>query len=261
MKQRDALLVLGAVVLATLVAAILFAGSLASASSADRGARRPGIFFDPRNSPPPIRTLVEEQRGAPIVLQPIVPLQRGLADTARDAAGYLLVLLGTSAALVLAREQVVSSYRASLGGWRTQLRVVGTGLAVIGVGASAGALAWIVFLGSLATVRAGPLGVPAALQFGLGVFSVVVVVAMLAGIVGFAAEAWRLGDALIGLPWLRRFAGVPPPLIALLGATLIYIAWQVPYAGTVAVLLAFAYALGAVVTARLQGSPQAVSAH
>ena len=160
MKQRDALLVLGAVVLATLVAAILFAGSLASASSADRGARRPGIFFDPRNSPPPIRTLVEEQRGAPIVLQPIVPLQRGLADTARDAAGYLLVLLGTSAALVLAREQVVSSYRASLGGWRTQLRVVGTGLAVIGVGASAGALAWIVFLGSLATVRAGPLGVP-----------------------------------------------------------------------------------------------------
>ena len=79
--------------------------------------------------------------------------------------------------------------------------------------------------------------------------------------VGFATEAWRLGDALIGLPWLRRFAGVPPPLIALLGASLIYIAWQVPYAGTVAVLLAFAYALGAVVTARLQGSPQAVSAH
>src|SRR5439155_1501551 len=82
-KQRDALLVLGAVVMATLVAAILFAGSLASASSADRGARRPGIFFDPRNSPPPIRTLVEEQRGAPIVLQPIVPLQRGLASRRR----------------------------------------------------------------------------------------------------------------------------------------------------------------------------------
>src|SRR5438132_8903529 len=37
--------------------------------------------------------------------QPILPVQRGLTDTARDAAGYLLTLLATSAALVLAREQ------------------------------------------------------------------------------------------------------------------------------------------------------------
>ena len=49
-------------------------------------------------------------------------------------------------------------------------------------------------------------------------------------------------------------ASVPAPLIALLGATLIYIAWQLPYLGAVAVIAALAYALGAVVTARLAHS-------
>src|SRR5439155_1315275 len=82
----------------------------------------------------------------------------------------------TSGALVLARDQVVGTYRASLGDWRSQLRVLLSGLAVIGVGASAAALSWIVFLGSVATLRnAGLVGVPAALQVGLGAFSVVLV--------------------------------------------------------------------------------------
>jgi hypothetical protein len=180
-------------------------------------------------------------------------MQRGLTDTARDAAGYLLTLLATSAALVLARDQVVSTYRASLGGWRSQVRVLLSGLAVIGVGLSAAALAWIVLLGSLSGLRnAGVVGVPAALQVGLAVFSVILVAAGLAALVGFAAASWRLGDAIFKARALRRYNGrVPAPLIALLGATLIYIAWQLPYLGALAVVGALAYALGAVVTARL----------
>jgi len=234
MKQREAMLVLAAVVLAVGVSAILLASSLASTQSAS--SQRPGIFFSPRNSPPPARSVIEAQRDLPAPLQPILPVQRGLTDTARDAAGYLLILLGTSAALVLARDQVVSTYRASLGGWRVQLRVLGSGLAVIGVGASAAALAWIVFLGSVSTFRNGGfIGVPAALQVGLAAFSVAIVVAGLAALVGFAAASWVL----------------------LLGATLIYIAWQLPYLGAFAVVAALAYALGAVVTARLAHSADA----
>lgn len=249
MKQRDAMLVLGAVILAVGVSALLLAGSLATARST--GARQ-RIFFDPRNSPPPALTVIDAQRGVPIALQPIVPLQRSVSDTARDAAGYLLILLGTSAALVLAREQVARTYRASLGDWRAQLRVLASGLAVLGVGASAAALAWIVFLGSVATFRNGPLGVPAALQVGLAAFSVALVVAGVAALIGFAAASWRLGDAVLGIDLFRRLGNtVPAPLIALLGATLIYVAWQLPYVGALAVVLALAYALGAVVMARL----------
>jgi hypothetical protein len=256
MKQRDALLVLGAVILAVGVSALLLAGSLATARA--NGARQ-RIFFDPRNSPLPALTVIEAERGVPGALQPIVPLQRGVSDTARDAAGYLLILLGTSAALVLARDQVLRTYRASLGDWRAQLRVLASGLAVLGVGASAAALSWIVFLGSVGGVRGGPLGVPAALQVGLAIFAVALVVAGVAALIGFAAAAWRLGDAVFGIQVLRRFAGVPAPLIALLGATLIYIPWQLPYVGAPAVVLALAYALGAVVTARLApaSTPQA----
>jgi len=248
MKQRDALIVLGAVMLAVAVSAILLAASLGTVASAERR-----IFFDARNSPPPARSVGEAQRGLPGALQPIVPVQRGLTDTARDAAGYLLTLLATSAALVLARDQVVGTYRASLGGWRSQLRVLLSGLAVIGVGASAAALAWIVFLGSVATLRnAGLVGVPAALQVGLAAFSVVLVLVGLATLVGFAAASWRLGDVLFQLRGLRRYAGrVPAPLIALLGATFIYISWQIPYLGAPAVVGALAYALGAVLTAHL----------
>src|SRR5437879_12046445 len=118
------------------------AASLGTLASAERR-----IVFDARTSPPPVRSVGDAQRGLPLALQPIVPVQRGLTDTARDAAGYLLILLATSGALVLARDQVVSTYRASFGGWRSQLRVLLSGLAVIGVGVSAAALAGIVFLG------------------------------------------------------------------------------------------------------------------
>jgi hypothetical protein len=257
MRQRDALLVLGAVMLAVGISAILLAASLGSAAAPGRR-----IFFDARTSPPPARSVLEAQRDLPGALQAIVPVQRGVTDTARDAAGYLLILLATSAALVLARDQVVSTYRASLGGWRSQVRVLLSGVAVIGVGISAAALTWIVFLSSLVRLRGvGVLGVPGALQVGLAAFSVVVVVAALAAVVGFAAASWRLGDALFSLRVLRRYAGkVPAPLIALLGASLIYIAWQIPYLGAIAVVGALAYALGAVVTARLAHSTRSPTA-
>src|SRR5437667_155722 len=82
------------------------------------------------------------------------------------------------------------------------------GVAVLGIGASAAALAWIVFLGSVATLRsAGFVGVPAALQMGLAALSVVIVVAGLVALVGFAAASWRLGDALFRVPRLRRYNG------------------------------------------------------
>jgi hypothetical protein len=248
MNQRDALLVLGAVMLAVGISAILLASSLTTVPMPGRR-----IFFDPRNSPPPARTVIEAQRDFPGALQPIIPVQRGVTDTARDAAGYLLILLATSATFVLVHEQVVSTYRASLGGWRSQLRVLLCGLAVIGVGASAAALSWIVFLGSVSGLRnAGAVGVPALLRIGLAAFSVALVVAALVALVGFAAASWRLGDAVFQIPPLRPYAGkVPAPLIALLGATLIYIAWQIPYLGALAGAGALAYALGAVVTARL----------
>jgi len=248
MKQRDALLVLGAVMLAVGISAILLASSLATAASPGRR-----IFFDARSSPPPARTVIEAQRDLPGPLRAILPVQRGVSDTARDAAGYLLTLLATSAALVLARDQVLGTYRASLGGWRSQLRVLLSGLAVIGVGVSAAALSWIVFLSSLVSLRnSGAVGVPAALQVGLATFSVVLVAAGIVALIGFAATAWRLGDSLFKVQGLRRFAGrLPAPLIALLGATLIYVAWQIPYLGALAVVGAIAYALGAVVTARL----------
>ena len=116
MKQRDALIVLGAVMLAVAISAIFLASSLATVASAERR-----VFFDPRSSPPPARTVIETLRGLPVALQPIVPVQRGLTDTARDGAGYLLTLLATSAALVLARDQVARIARRSGAGGRNSV--------------------------------------------------------------------------------------------------------------------------------------------
>ena len=252
------MLVLFAVLLAVGVSAVLLAGSFASAQPE---ATRPRVFFDPSRTPPPAREIVELRR-FPEPLGAILPVQRGLSEAASDAAGYLLVLLGTAAVFVLGHEQVIATYRASLGTWRSQLRVLLTGLAVLGVAASATALSWIVFLGSVASsFRGGPFGIPAALQAGIAAFSVALIVIGLAALVGFAASAWRLGDAVFGAPGLRRIAtDVPPSLVALLGATVIYIAWQLPVVGGIAVLAALAYSLGAVVTARLAQTTQVTHA-
>ncbi len=72
--------------------------------------------------------------------------------------------------------------------------------------------------------------------------------------IGFAATAWRLGDVVFRQAPLARYqAAVPAPLVALIGATLLYLSWQLPAIGALVLAAVIAYALGAVVTARLAG--------
>ena len=81
---------------------------------------------------------------------------------------------------------------------------------------------------------------------------------LLIALVGFTAASWRLGDIMFGLGPLRRWAGgVPAAVIALLGATVLYILMQLPVIGGVIALAILAYALGAVVVARLGPSAAA----
>jgi hypothetical protein len=265
MTRREAFIVGAVLVLALGMSAVLFVGTVASepptATSATAELRRvrPRFFFDVRSTPPPAtRSIADvQQRVGPLAA--IVPLQRSMSDTARDAAGFLLIILITATTLVVAHDRVVSAYRASLGGWRTQLRVLLTGAAVLGLGFSAVALAWIVYLGYVATsARGAPFGVPAALQVGLAAFGVILVVLLAILAVGFSATAWRVGDALFRPRALARYhAQVPAAAVALIGATLIFIVWQLPWIGAVALAAVTAYALGAVVTARLIGGSTA----
>ncbi|HEV8656438.1 MAG TPA: hypothetical protein VGR85_13100 [Candidatus Limnocylindria bacterium] len=254
MTQRDIVIVLGTLVVAVGLSAILFVGAAAtSPASGPEPSARPRVFFDPRNSLPPGRTIIDAQRRVAGPLQVIVPLQRGVSDTARDAAGLLLTLLLTASTLVLANDQVVAVYRASLGGWRSQARVFAAGFVVMGLAISTAALAWVVFLSFVAgALRDTPFGAPVALQVGLTAFAVVCVFALLALLVGFAATAWRLGDALLRTRALSRFqTQLPAPVVALAGATILFVLWQIPALGAVALAAVVAYALGAVVTARL----------
>ena len=269
MRQRDAVLVLGAMVLAVGIAAILLVGSLSPGTIAgDR--QRFSQFGGPGRVPParvsgqlPVRA--PELGRVPAPFRDLVPVQRGIAEMSRDAAGYLLVLLLVSAMLVLGRDQVLATYRASLGGWRVQARIVGAGIATLALIASATFLTGVVFLGTLVGgPSARPFGQPPFLapsafsivQLGLQVgaisLSVLFFGIALAGLVGFSAAAWRLGDVLVGLRVVARWgAQIPAPLVALLGASVLYLLAQLPYLGAVVFTGSLAYALGAVVTARL----------
>ncbi len=257
MTRREIGFILGALVVALGLSAVLFVGTLASEppTRADDAAARPRIFFDLRNTPPPAtRSIADiQQRVGPFAA--IVPLQRNMTDSARDAAGFLLMLIVTATTLLVAHERVVSAYRASLGGWRTQVRVLLTGFAVLGLGLSATALAWVVFLGYVATTaRGAPFGVPAALQIGMAAFGVILVFLVAVLAIGFSATSWRLGDVLFRSRALARFqSAVPAPAVAVIGATILYVLWQIPALGAVVLALVIAYALGAVVTARLIG--------
>jgi hypothetical protein len=255
MRRREIFVVSGALVLALGLSALLFVGTMATepaTSSADR-APRPRIFFDLRNTPPPVTRSIAEVQERVGPLAAIVPLQRNMSDSARDAAGFLLILIVTATTLVVAHERVVSAYRASLGGWRTQLRVLLTGFAVLGLGLSATALAWVVFLGYVATTaRGAPFGVPAALQVGMAAFGVILVFLVLVLAIGFSATSWRLGDAIFRSRVLARYqTAVPAPAVAVIGATILYVLWQIPALGALTLALVIAYALGTVVTARL----------
>jgi hypothetical protein len=255
------LVVLGAAVVAIAASVMLYVGTMASEPAAEANAQsaRPRIFFGVQQTlPPNTRTVAEVQdRVGP--LGAVVPLQRGLSDNARDAAGFLLVLIVTATTLTVAHGRVVSAYRASLGGWSAQLRVLLTGFAVLGLGISATALAWVVYLGYVATAaRGAPFGVPAALQLGLAAFGVILVFLLAVLAIGFAATSWRLGDAIFRVRALSRYqSAIPAPVIAIIGASLLYLAWQIPLVGAIALAAVIAYALGAVITARLIGGTAA----
>jgi len=255
LSRQDWLVVFGAGVIAVAVSALLYVGTLASEPAPDAAASRPRIFFGVQQTlPPSTRTLADvPERVGPLAA--VVPIQRGLSENARDAAGFLLVLIVTATTLTVAHERVVSAYRASLGGWSAQVRVLLTGFAVLGLGVSATALAWVVYLGYVATTaRQAPFGVPAALQLGRAAFGVILVFLLAVLAIGFAAASWRLGDAIFRLRALARYQGtLPSPVIAIVGATLLYIVWQIPVVGAIALAAVVAYALGAVITARLIG--------
>ncbi|HEY8647940.1 MAG TPA: hypothetical protein VIM50_01085 [Candidatus Limnocylindria bacterium] len=258
MTGRDPVIALGALVIAVGIAAILLVGSM-SAAGPD-GARERFFFVNFASRSVPIgRPANTDGSGVPVPLRAVVPFQRGVSDAARDAAGYLLAVIGVAAVFVLGRDQVLGVYRASRGGWRAQLRVVGMGVAVLLVFVSASFLGGVALLGTVATgFRGAPAGIQLGLQVGLMTMAVFAAGFLLIALIGFTAASWRLGDIVFGLGPLRRWAGgVPAAVIALLGATVLYVLMQLPVIGGVIALAILAYALGAVVVARLGTSSAA----
>jgi hypothetical protein len=251
MTGRDTVFALGAIVIAIAIATILLVGSMASA--ADQGGAQRFFFVNfGGRVVQPVRTAVGSG-DLPVPLRAVVPFQRGVSDTSRDAAGYLLVVIGVSAVLVLGREPVLGAYRAARGTWRDQLRVLGTGMAVLLLLASATFLGGVVLLGALAAgFREAPTGIQFGLQVGLMTMAVFAAALLLVTLIGFAAASWRLGDAIFGTRAMTRWAGsIPGPLVALIGATILYVLMQLPAVGGVIAFAVVSYALGAVVVARL----------
>lgn len=252
MSGRDTVFALGAIVVAIAIATILLVGSMAAGAD-DTGRSRPFFFVNFGNrATQPIRTAVGAG-DVPVPLRAVVPFQRGVSDTARDAAGYLLVVIGVSAVLVLGREQVLGAYHAARGTWRDQLRVLGTGVAVLLLLASATFLGGVVLVGALAAgFREAPTGIQFGLQVGLMTMAVFAAALLLVTLIGFAAAAWRLGDTIFALRAMTRWSGgIPGPLVALIGATILYVLMQLPAVGGLVAFAVVSYALGAVIIARL----------
>lgn len=258
MTGRDTVFALAAIVVAMAIATVLLVGSMSQSTATDEQGR-PRFFFANFGGRvvQPVRTAVGTG-DVPVPLRAVVPFQRGVSNTARDAAGYLLVVIAVSAALVLGRDQVLGAYHAARGTWREQLRVLGTGIAVLLLLASASFLGGVVLIGSLASgFREAPAGIQFGLQIGLMTMAVFAALFLLVAVVGFAAASWRLGDTLFGTRILSGWAGrVPGPLVALIGATILYVLMQLPAVGGLIAVVVIAYALGAVVVARL--APAAV---
>ena len=257
MSGRDTVFALGAIVIALAIATVLLVGSMAAGADQSSGSRFFWVNFGNRVAP--VRTAVAAG-DVPVPLRAVVPFQRGVSDTARDAAGYLLVVIGVAAVLVLGRTQVLGAYHAARGTWRDQLRVLGTGVAVLLLLASATFLGGVVLLGALASgFRQAPTAIQFGLQVGLMTMAVFAAALLLITFVGFAAASWRLGDAIFGLRAMSRWAGgVPGPLVALIGATILYVLMQLPAVGGIVAFAVVAYALGAVVVARLGAAPASI---
>lgn len=264
MTDRGIFVIAGAIVLAGVIGGLLLVGAV-SAQPERRGEFRARVFFGDR-PPPAARTIEQVQERVPAAVRPLVPVQRELAGAFREAASYLLVLIGVAAALVFARGQVAATYRASLGGWRTQTRVLLLGGAVLAVIVSSLFLVFVVMLGTVAGVdRAGggpgPIPVPGPgagialgplLQVGVTAASVALVLVALVALIGLAAAAWRIGDAIVSSRPLARISqGAPATLVALLGVSVVYVLTQLPVIGPLVLLGTVAYALGLVAAARL----------
>jgi len=266
-SERGIGVVLIAVVVAATLGLLLFVG--AAGARTERGGQvDPRVFFGDR-PPPAARTIAQIQERVPGAVRPLVPVQRQVAAAFREAAGYLLVLLGVAAALVFARGPVVAGYRASLGGWRTQVRALALGGALLALIVSALFLTFASILGVVAVdAPVGPVGArggfalgPASvLQVGITAVGVAIVLLGIVALVGLAAAAWRVGDAIVSFRPLARIGQVTPPtLIALLGASLVYLVAQLPVIGPIVLIGALAYALGIVAAARLAPAPGATS--
>ncbi len=259
MSARDTVFALGAIVVAIAIATVLLVGSMGTTAADDSGRSR--FFFANFGGRvvQPVRTTVGSG-DVPVPLRAVVPFERSISDTARDAAGYLLVVIAVSAALVLGRDQVLGAYHAARGTWREQLRVLGTGVAVLLLLASASFLGGVVLVGTLANgFREAPAGIQFGLQIGLMTMAVLGAVVLVVALIGFAATSWRLGDTLFRTRVLTGVAGqVPSPLVALIGATILYVLMQLPAVGGLVAFAVVAYALGAVVVARL--GPSSVAA-
>lgn len=258
MTGRDTVFALAAIVVAIAIATVLLVGSMSQSTATDEQGR-PRFFFANFGGRvvQPVRTAIGTG-DVPVPLRAVVPFQRGVSNTARDAAGYLLVVIAVSAALVLGRDQVLGAYHAARGTWREQLRVLGTGIAVLLLIASASFLGGVVLIGSLASgFREAPAGIQFGLQIGLMTIAVFAALFLLVAVVGFTAASWRLGDTLFGTRILTGWAGrIPAPLVALIGATILYVLMQLPAVGGLIAFVVVAYALGAVVVARI--APAAV---
>ena len=268
MTGRDSVVALGAIVIAIAFAVILLVGSM-SAAGADAGRQRFFFVNFAERGGPAVRPQTGAGSGGgnaggtgggtgvPLPLRAVVPFQQGVGDAARDAAGYLLVIIGVSAVLVLGRDQVLGAYHVSRGGLRAQLRVIGTGVAVLLLLASASFLGGVVLLGTVVNgFRGVPTGIQLGLQVGLMTMAVFAAAVLLVALVGFAAASWRLGDVIFGARPMNGWAGrVPGALIALLGATILYVLMQLPAIGGIVGFAVLAYALGTVVVARLGQSP------
>jgi hypothetical protein len=256
-----------ALMLAAILGLVLFVGA-AGARSAGTGAVEPRVFFGDR-PPPAARTVAQIQERVPQAVRPLVPMQRQVAVAFREAAAYLLVLMSVGAALVFARGPVLAAYRATLGGWRAHVRALGLGIALLAVIGSALFLMFTSMLGAVAgpvarlegAARGGfSLGPASLLQVGITAIAVAIVLIGIVTAVGAAAAAWRLGDAILSLKPLARFGrATPPVLIALLGASLVYLVTQLPIVGNLALVVAVAYALGTVAAARLAPAPAGLS--
>lgn len=257
MTQRDALFVLVGVLATTVVSLLLFVAILVR----QQPLGRPNVIIG-RQEVPTQRPVQEVVRRLPPELRfiaPVIPIQRGLSDTGRDAAGLLLVLLLTGGSLVLARDHVVRIQARSAGDLAVQARVLGIGAGVLVMLVSAGFLGLVLLLRTLAGTGA------ASFLFGLqtlfALFALVLLIVGTATLLGFAAACWRLGVWLAGRPAWRRFGErVPPAVATLLVAVLIYFLAQLPVVGRIIVALALAYSLGAYVRALLIRSEAAQTA-